>query len=449
MSASHRPQWASSFGFILAAAGSAVGLGNLWKFPYIVGINGGGAFVLVYLFCISLVGIPVLLAEIFIGQQGQANVVKAYEKIHRPNSPWKISGLLGLISAFLILSFYGVVGGWILDFEFQSLFNNFTDLPESEVEEALESLFKNPTRMIFLHFVFMLLTTGIVLGGVQKGIERWNKILMPGLGLLLLCLLGYSISLPGFSVAIEFLFLPNFSKLSWSSVLEAVGHSFFTLSIGVGVMVTYGSYLSKKENLPRMVFSIAIIDTLMALASGVIIFSAVYSYDIDPVTGPTLIFQTLPVLFTKMPGGYFISISFFLLVAFTALTSSISILEVVVAFFVEKFSWNRFKTTLFIGFCAFFLGILSDLSYNVLSHVKILGLNFFDFLNQITSSLFLPISGLLTSLFIASVMGQKAITKILHNSGFDWLKKPLTLCLCCITPISIFIILINNLDWLW
>ena len=449
MSESNRPKWSGSLGFVLAAAGSAVGLGNIWKFPYITGMNGGGAFVLVYLACIALVGVPVLLAELYIGKVGQANAVLAYEKVHKEKSFWRLPGALGLISAFLILSFYSVIGGWIVNFEWCSLLNEFGTRPEGEIKSMLSDLFEDPTRQIFLHSIFMLLTVGIVLGGVQKGIEKWTKLLMPGLVLILIGLLVYSLFLPGFGQAAEFLFLPDFSKLSWEGLLEAVGHSFFTLSVAVGVMVTFGSYLSKDDNLPRMGFSIAIIDTVLALTAGLVIFTAVFSYGIEVDTGPTLIFQTLPLLFGKMPGGYFIAVTFFLLIASTALTSTISILEVVVAYCTETFKAPRRITTLIVGFAAFAVGLLSDLSTNLLSHVKIVGLNFFDFFDKLTSSLFLPLSGLLTSVFLGWVLGPRAVDEIIRDTGFEAYRKTLLICIRVIVPISVSIILIMGLDWLW
>ncbi|MFK7826225.1 MAG: sodium-dependent transporter [Oligoflexales bacterium] len=449
MSEGNRPKWSGSLGFVLAAAGSAVGLGNIWKFPYITGMNGGGAFVLVYLICIALVGVPVLLAELYIGKIGQANAVLAYEKVHNKKSFWRLPGALGLISAFVILSFYSVIGGWILNFEWCSLFNEFGTRPESEIKSMLSDLFEDPTRQIFLHLTFMLLTMGIVLGGVQQGIEKWTKLLMPGLVLILIGLLVYSLFLPGFGQAVEFLFLPDFSKLSWDSLLEAVGHSFFTLSVAVGVMVTFGSYLSKDDNLPKMGFSIALIDTVLALTAGLVIFTAVFSYGIEVDTGPTLIFQTLPLLFGKMPGGYFIAVTFFLLIAFTALTSTISILEVVVAYCTETFKTTRRITTVIVSLAAFSLGILSDLSTNVLSHIKIVGLNFFDFFDKLTSSLFLPLSGLLTSIFIGWVLGPRAIDEIIKDTGFEGYRIVLLICIRIIVPISVSIILFMGLDWIW
>lgn len=448
MTSSQRPRWSSSVGFVLAAAGSAVGLGNIWKFPYISGVNGGGAFVFIYLFCISLVGIPVLLSELYIGKTGQSNTVASYEKVYKKGTFWKLSGVLGLISAFIILSFYSVVGGWILDFEYRSIINEFGGQSDDNIRGILTDLFQSPVRQVVLHFIFALLTVAIVLGGVKKGIERLNKILMPGLVLILIGLLIYSAFLPGFGQAFEFLFKPDFSKITGAGILEAVGHSFFTMSVGVGVMITYGSYLPAKENLPKMGFSLALIDTVLALSAGLVIFSAVFSYGIEPGAGPTLIFQTLPVLFSKMPGGYFVALAFFSLVAFTALTSSISILEVVVAYCVETFALNRKVVTVLVGAAVFLVGILSALSTSVLSGFTVMELTFFDFFDKLTSSLFLPLSGLMTALFVGWVLGPSVVKKITEKTGFDAYEKILLLCLRFVVPVSIGIILVQGLDWI-
>ena len=445
MSTDHRPKWSGSIGFILAAAGSAVGLGNIWKFPYITGMNGGGAFVLIYLLCIALVGVPVLLSELYIGKTGQANTVKAYEKVHKKGSIWQIGGVISLTSAFLILTYYSVIGGWILHFEWQSILSIFNQYNDAQVAETLGNLLNDPKEQIILHFIFCVLTTGIVYGGVQKGIERWSEILMPGLTVLLFILLIYSSFLPGFSQSLEFLFVPKFNQLTWSGVLEAVGHSFFTLSVAVGVMITYGSYLNKSENLPKMGFTIAILDTIIALTAGVIIFSAVFSYGIEINAGPTLIFESLPVLFNRMSGGYVIATSFFLLVSFTALTSTISILEVVVAFWVETFKTRRKATTIGVGLTVFILGIFNALSSNILSHIRIFGLSIFDFIDKLTSNIFLPSAGLITAIFIGWVLGPKAIRKITSGTGFEAYHYILLFSIRIIVPISISIILILSI----
>lgn len=444
-----RAHWSNRLAFILVAAGSAIGLGNLWKFPYVTGVNGGGAFVLVYLICIALVGLPLLLAELSIGQTSQSNAITAFEVTHRKGSPWRMIGWLGVLSAFLILSFYSVVGGWVLDFTFRSLSNQFAGKTDSQISEFLSQLFSNPARQIFWHFLFMSATVGIVVGGIQGGIEKWNRILMPALLGLLGLLLINSFFLPGFGEALKFLFRPDFSKLHAAGVLEAVGHSFFTLSLGMGCMITYGSYLNKKEDLKRIALSVAFLDTLIAMVAGIIIFSIVFSFQLQPGGGPTLMFKTLPVLFTKMTGGYFISIAFFLLVAFAAFTSAVSLMEVVVTYWVENHKLDRNHTSVYVGLFTFFLGILSALSTNVLSQFHVAGgMTFFDLFDKLTSNIFLPLGGLLISLFFGWILGEKAVQSATGKDLPPVMQTLLLWTLRVFAPVGVAAVLFNGLkNW--
>ena len=438
-----RAQWSSRFAFILAATGSAVGLGNIWKFPYITGVNGGGAFVLAYLACIVGVGLPIFLAELYIGRTSQKNAVSAFEALDRPGSPWRHVGLMGVVSAFLILAFYSVVGGWVLSFLAKAFMNQFAGHTDQEIEGYLGSLFADPKALIVWHSVFMCLTVGIVIGGVKNGIEKWNNILMPALFGLMVLLLVRVFFLDGFGEALAFLFAPDFSKLNASSVLEAVGHSFFTLSLGMGAIITYGSYLKKDENIISTAFTVALMDTVVALLAGLVIFSVVFSYDLEAAAGPTLMFQTLPVLFSKMTGGYFVAILFFLLVGFAAFTSAVSLLEVVVAYFDETYDMDRRKTTLWMGGLIYVLGIVCALSFNVLSDFKIFSLNMFDLFDTVTSKFALPFGGLAISLFYGWVLGPKAMAATLgegsssqFQTGLLWLSR-------VVAPVAIAIVLVN------
>lgn len=435
-----RAQWGSRLAFILAAAGSAIGLGNLWKFPYVTGINGGGAFVLVYLICILFVGVPVLLAELYIGQQSQTNTVNAFEVMHKKRTLWQLPGWMGIISAFLILSFYSVVGGWILDFTYHSVLGTFSGAPEN-AKTALNSLFQDPLRQTLWHFLFMFSACAIVIGGIKEGLEKWNKILMPTLLILLLALLVKSFFLNGFSQAIDFLFEPNFSMLTSESILEAVGHSFFTLSLGMGAIITYGSYLSKKEDLVKVSFALALLDTLIALVAGLVIFSIVFSFDLEPASGPGLIFATLPTLFSQMPGGYFLSLAFFILVGFAALTSAVSILEVQISYLTDKHKISRKKLTAITAAITFLTGLLSVFSTNIMSDIKIFDLTFFDLFDKLTSNYLLPIGGLIISLFFGWVLGPKATKHICGKSrlahlGLLWITR-------IIAPFAILLVIYN------
>lgn len=449
MNQSVRAHWSGRLAFILAAAGSAIGLGNIWKFPYITGENGGGAFVLIYLACIAVVGLPILIAEMYIGQKAQRNTVEAFEVIHKKGTFWRVPGWLGLASAFLILSFYSVVGGWILDFEFRSILGEFYGKDESTIKTTLTGLFSAWPRQLLWHTVFMVLTVGIVLGGVKNGLERWNKILMPVLLGILGLLFVYSMTLPGFKDSIGFLFSFDTSKLSPAGVLEAVGHSFFTLSLGMGTLITYGSYLGKDENLPKIAVAVAFMDTMIALVAGIVIFSVVYSFNMEPGAGPGLILVTLPVLFNKMGMmGYIVSVLFFMLVSFAAITSAVSILETVVAYWDETRNVERKKGTILVGIVIYLVGLLSVFSTNLLSDFKVAsfafegGLTFFDLFDKLTSSYFLPIGGLLISLYFGWVVGLKGIQEATRSDN-DLVNKGLLWTARVIAPGAVLDVLMN------
>ncbi|MBN20145.1 MAG: sodium-dependent transporter [Bdellovibrionaceae bacterium] len=438
-----RAQWGSRLAFILVAAGSAIGLGNIWKFPYVTGQNGGGAFVLVYLACVAVVGLPIMIAELYIGQQSQKNTIDAFEALDKKGTPWRVVGFIGLISAFLIFSFYSVVGGWVFDFVFKAATNQFSSNSETEIKGMLGALFSAPGTQIFWHGMFTLVTGTVVIGGIQNGIEKANKILMPALLGILGFMLIHSMFSSGFGQAMSFLFSPDFSKLSGEAILEAAGQAFFSLSLGMGTMITYGSYLSKEEKLPRTAISVAFMDTMMAIVAGIVIFSIVFSHGLEPAAGPSLMFRTMPVLFSKMPGGMGLAIAFFLLVAFAALTSSVSLIEVVITYFEEKSGLSRKKVTVASCSLTFLVGILSALSTNILSDFKILGYTFFDLFDKLTSNIFLPLGGLIISLFFGWKLGRPAIDAILGDapapmkSGLLWITRVLA-------PITVGIILIKG-----
>ena len=438
-----RSHWGSRMAFVLAASGSAVGLGNIWKFPYITGVNGGGSFVLVYLACIALVGIPIFMAELYIGQQGQSDSVHSFEKLHKKGTFWTIPGWLGLLSAGLIMSFYSVVGGWVLDFEFKSLLFQFANMNEAEIKGQLNGLLASPARQVLMHTIFFGLTTAIVYKGVKEGLERWSKILMPALLVMLLGLFFYSFSLEGFGKAINFLFSPKNEALSPGALLEAVGHSFFTLSLGMGVILTYGSYLNKEVNLPRVAITVAFLDTAIALLAGVVIFSVVFSFGLEPGSGPGLIFSTLPALFTKLPGGNILMIIFFLLITFAAITSAVSILEVVVARLSDHYKVSRRKATLVTSAAIYVLGLLSAFSYNLLNDVKVFNLHFFDLFDTLTSSYLLPLGGLFISLFFGWVLGPKAAKAAMGGKEGPWAWALLWLTRI-IAPFAILLVFYNK-----
>lgn len=399
------------------AVGSAVGLGNIWKFPYIAGENGGGLFVFVYLICIFLIGLPIFIGELYLGQQGQSNIVDSFKVLDRKKSPWRIIGILGILSAVGILSFYSVVGGWILNYLLIALKFGFESQSEQQISSVLESLFASPQRQIILHFIFMFLTFIIVMRGIGQGIEKASKILMPLFFFLLIGLLIYSFSLKGFGESFQFLFSLNSKKMTVHGFLEAVGHSFFTLSLGMGAIMTYGSYLDKKTNLIKTAFYIGLADTVIALVAGLVIFAIVFTFGLKPEAGPQLMFETLPMLFSKVSGGPIIAIAFFGLVLFAALTSAVSLLQVVVAYFEERFHKSNAYATTICSLVIFLVGVLSALSTNVLSEFYIFKkLTFFDFLDNLSSHYLLPIGGLLISLFFGWKIELNKIKEIFSTS---------------------------------
>ncbi|PIU77462.1 MAG: sodium-dependent transporter, partial [Nitrospirae bacterium CG_4_10_14_3_um_filter_70_108] len=385
--------WSSRLGFVLAAAGSAIGLGNVWKFPYITGVYGGGAFVLVYLAAVALVGIPILVAEILIGRRARKDPVGAMRAVG--GRAWAGVGWLGVGASFVILSYYSVVAGWTLAYAARAASGGFTGLDAAAISTLFDAFLADPTRQLFWHACFMALVIAIVVGGVAKGLERWNKVLMPALVAILLVLFVVALRSPGAAAGFRFMFHADFHKLTPKAWLEALGHSFFTLSLGMGAMLTYGSYLSTKTDLLRSAVVIAVFDALMALVAGLVIFPICFTFGLQPAAGPGLIFKTLPVAFAQMHGGSLFALLFFLLLAFAALTSAISLLEVAVAYFVDERGWPRPRATLGMGGVIFLLGIPSALSFSRLAHVHLYpGMTLFDSLDTLATNYLLPIGGL-------------------------------------------------------
>jgi len=438
-----RANWGSRLGFILAASGSAVGLGNIWKFPYITGVYGGGAFVLVYLACILIVGIPIMIAELMIGHKSQKDPVGGFAVLHKEKSPWIIAGVIGVAAAFLILSFYSVVAGWSMAYILKSI-TGFSGSAK-EIVTQFKTLKESPSLSIMWHTIFMGITIGIVIRGVQKGIEKWSKILMPGLVIILLGLSFYGLFFTSGGVkALTFLFKPDFSKLSSEGVLSALGHAFFTLSLGMGAMITYGSYLKKDVNVAKSALIVSVLDTLIALFAGIAIFSIVFEYGGKATAGPGLIFETLPVLFKEI--GPLVSVPFFILLTFAALTSAISLLEVVVAYFIDEKKWSRAKATLALGGTIYLIGILSAVDK---LKVSFMGKNqsFFDIFDFVTTNYMLPVVGLLTSLFVAWVIKEKIrLDEFNTPERISAYYLPWKYTLRYLTPIAVMIIILHGFN---
>lgn len=411
-----RDGFGSRLGILAAAAGSAIGLGNIWKFPYITGENGGAAFILVYLICIFLIGMPVMLSELVIGRRGQSNAVESFDKI-KPGSPWKFTGVLGVGTAFIILSFYATIAGWIFAYITRSITGKLTSIDPSGLEGFFENMIGKSFEPIFWQFIVILVTGLIVISGIKKGVEKYSKILMPVLLFLLVILAIRSVTLEGAYKGLEFLFKPDFSSLSAKGVLEALGHAFFSLSLGMCTILTYGSYVGKKEKLPSLTWQITLADTFIALLAGVVIFPAVFAYGLNPESGPNLIFITLPTVFHAMPLGGFFQLLFFILIGIAAITSTISLLEVPVAYFTEEFKLPRKKVTILVSLAIFLAGIPSTLSFGALSGATIKGKTYFGIMDFAASNILLPLGGLLISLFVGWVWGTKNAIKEANNEG--------------------------------
>ncbi len=438
-----RGEWSSKIGFILAASGSAIGLGNIWRFPYIVGKNGGAAFVLIYLIIVVLIGLPYMLGELAVGRAAQRNPVGAIEAI-RPKSAWKGVGYLGVLTGLGILSFYSVIAGWTVGYIFKMLSGNVSDFT---------AFIASPLQVILLTAFFILLTAGIVYGGVSGGIERWSKILMPMLFVLMLGLIVYANTLPGSSEGLKFYLMPDMSKIDGSVVLAALGQAFFSLSLGMGLMITYGSYVTKSDDLFSSAGYIVLFDSLIALMAGLIIFPALFANHQSPEVGAKLVFVVLPQLFAKMPGGAVWGALFFLLLSVAALTSTISLLEVPVAFMVDEKKIPRKKVVWAVALVTFALGVPSALSQGANPFLTNFGvipqrLADPDFLSQMSfvfGDFSLAFGALLLSIFIGWVWGAKnAANEIKQGSRtFGALFSVWVFMMRYFIPLVIFVILLN------
>ena len=411
-----RDRFGSKFGIIAAAAGSAVGLGNIWKFPYVAGQNGGGAFLVVYLLFIVAIGLPVMLSEFSIGRRAQRNAIGSFKKLG-PGTPWYLVGVMGVAAAFLILSFYSAVAGWTLEYISKSVTNAFAERNEAELNQMFVSFISGTWRPLFWQFLFMAMTALIVAAGIKKGIEQYTKVLMPLLVIMIVILCIRSVTLPGAVEGLAFLFRPDFSALSADAVLSALGQAFFSLSLGMGTLITYGSYIGKNDNLSATVVQVSAADTIIAIMAGVAIFPAVFAFGIDPGEGPGLVFITLPNIFQQMPGGYFFALIFFVLLAVAALTSSISVLEVVVAYFVEELHLTRRRATVLAAVMISVLGVFCTLSFGVMSEVSILGMVFFDLMDFTASNLLLPLGGFFIVMFVGWYLGWGPTRREISNEG--------------------------------
>ncbi len=410
--------FSSNIGAILAAAGGAVGLGNIWRFPYMLGQNGGGAFLLVYVFFVILIGVPLMMTEFIIGRRAQSNVVGAYRKLSHGKKGWITLGIFGIVAAFLIYAFYSVVAGWTLNYIVMACSGQLS----GKEPEIITQLFKSFTQGSFWPLVnqafFLILTASVIVMGVQKGIEKVSKILMPILFILLIFMSVRSLTLgAGSKEGLAFLFNPDFSKLTGSSILAALGQSFFSLSIGMGAMVTYGSYIRKEDKLFNTSLWIAGCDSLVAILAGIVIFPAVFAFGMNPASGPELVYIVLPNVFNSMPAGTLFAIIFFVLLGIAALTSTISLLEILVAFGVEEFHWKRGVASFFSTLLVFLIGAFCNLSFGPLKDATLFGRTIFDLFDLITASYLMPIGALLMTIFLGWFFPKVEVKDELSNGG--------------------------------
>ncbi len=413
-------QWSSRMAFILAATGSAVGLGNIWRFSYLVGDSGGAAFVLIYLACVALVGLPVLVSEWLIGRRGQKNPIHAMAELATKSGQpkaWALLGASGVLAAFLILSFYSIIGGWSLSYTLGSVTGRFSGQDIDGIGAIFGNLLGSPGILTLWHTAFMALVIWIVARGVTKGLEGAVRTMMPALVLLLLILVGYGMTTGHFGEAMAFMFRPDWSAVTGGVVLAAMGQAFFTLSLGMGIMMAYGSYLGEEVSLLSTARTVIVLDTIIALLAGMAIFPIVFANGMSPSEGPGLIFVNLPVAFGNIAGGTLLGLMFFLLLTFAALTSAISLLEPTVELVEERTPLSRVGATIISGVAVWVLGIAALLSFNIWDDVLFFGLNIFDLLDTFTSKVMLPLTGLGAIIFVAWCLERNSVTQELGLTG--------------------------------
>ena len=446
-----REKFGSRFAVIAAMAGSAVGLGNIWRFPYILGEYGGAAFILVYIAATLLLGLPIFYAESIIGRRSRSDTFGAMKKL-APGTPWRWAGLLTVISPLLILSYYSVVGGWSVEYLFKSLSFDFMDMPSADIPVFFGRFISSPYQPILTHTVFMAAVVAVVLGGVSKGIEKFSKLAMPALFLLIVVIAVYSLTLPGAFAGVEYLLKPDFSRLTAGACAAALGQAFFSLSLGVGALLTYASYIKKEENLHISGVGTAVSDLIFALIAAFAVIPSVFAAGLQPTDGPSLLFETLPYIFSKMGEGVplvsvIVSVIFFITILAAALTSAISMLEVGVAFLADEKGFKRRNATLLLGFLCWLVGVLCSLSFGPLSQTTILGSTFFFFLDHLCSDWLMPLGGLIFTLFVGWKMSKADVRDEFTNGGTKNVRLfgAVYFLMRYVAPVGIVVVFVTNL----
>lgn len=440
-----RDGFGSKLGIIAAAAGSAVGLGNIYRFPCELGSNGGGAFLLVYLLIVLCLGVPVMLSELVIGRTTQKNPIGAF-KMLKPKSGWPIIGYMGVLCAFIIMAFYSTVAGWTLEYIVKAVGNQFQGKELAAIEQEFADFHEIGWKNVLWQAVFIFLTGFVVFKGVADGIEKYAKVLMPLLVVILIVLAIRSITLPGAGEGLYFLFHPDFSKITGSVLISALGQAFFSLSMGMGVLITYGSYIKKDDNLTTTALSVTLSDTLVAVLAGIVIFPAAFSFGVKPTAGMGLVFSTLPMIFNQMAGGYYFCIIFFVLLAVAALTSTISLLEVIVAYFVEELHLKRRWATVLASVGCMAVGVFASLSLKTGSGFTIAGLSFFDSLDFFSAKILLPVGAFFIVLFVGWIMGKSKFYEEITNDGQLKLsvKSVIYIIVKYLAPLAIAVIFVSG-----
>jgi NSS family neurotransmitter:Na+ symporter len=443
-----REHWSSHLGFILAAAGSAIGLGTLWKFPYVTGENGGGIFVLIYIFCTFFIGIPVFIAELVLGRKAQRGAVGVFATLANNSAVWKTAGWLGVASSFLIMSFYSILAGWGLNYVFMSLSQFYESMTAQEISGVFDILASSADITLFWHLLFTALTAAVVYRGIRQGIEYWSRFMTIGLLVILVGMCLFAMTLEGFSEGVRFILYPDVSHFKPSAAIEALGLSFFTLSLGQGIMLTYGSYMRKGDDIPKTAIIIGVMIIIVSLLAGLMIFPIIFTFGFAPEAGPGLVFKTLPVLFAKLPGALFISTAFFILFVFTALTSAVALIEVVAANFTDLLGWSRQKAVLVVAISCFIFGIPSALSNThtlFANWPAIYGKSFFETIDDIVSLWLLPIGGLMVAMFTGWFL-DKQISQAEFDSGTQlrWMWRPWLFFMRWVAPVAIVFIILQQ-----
>ncbi len=437
--------WSSRLAFIFAVSGSAVGLGNIWKFPYVAGANGGGAFVLFYLLCVACIGLPIMISEVLIGRRGRRNPIATMRLVgeeENSHPSWGLVGAMGIIAGFLILSFYSVIAGWSLVYVVNSAAGQFAGGDPEKIGGIFSSLLSDWQSMALWHTLFMALTVWVVARGVERGLETAVRFLMPALAILLLVLLAYSIRMGDFARGIEFLFKADFSALTAEGMLAAMGQAFFTLSVGMGAIMAYGAYLPEGTSITGTSVSVVIADTLVALLAGLVIFPIVFANGLDPAAGPGLIFETLPVAFGKMSGGTFFATLFFVLLTFAAWTSAIGLIEPAVAWSVESHGQSRARSAMVIGVIIWSLGFLTIFSFNEMADVKLFGRTAFENLDHLTSNIMLPLGGLFISVFAGWAMCKNSTAEEL-DVGTSFIYQAWRFLSRWVAPVAVLLVFLQ------